>query len=154
MINIGNLLAFFIAIAQFNLVIGVPAFLTALFLLLRKARVRADLTRIVLYLGLTIVWMLAIQTLFGNRDLLAVLGALLGPTMLLMAAFLKVSERAIINLFRALFVIFLVDLFFNVNTLLLGEDPLGRGAGFRPGDYLPRLGGVVGHPFASVNFTI
>lgn len=154
MINIGYLLGFFAALAQFKLIIGVPAFLVALFMLLPKALPRTDLSRIALYLSVAIVWMLAIQTLFGNRDLLAVLGALLGPTMLLMSTFLKISESIIINLFKALFALFLVDLFFNVSTLLFGMDPLGRGAGVRPGDYLPRLGGVVGHPFASVNFTV
>ena len=112
MINIGYLLGFFTALTQFKLIIGIPAFLVALFMLLRKARPRADVTRIALYLSLTIVWMLAIQILFGNRDPLAVLGALLGPTMFLTSTFLKVSERVIIDLFSALFAVFLMMIAF------------------------------------------
>ena len=154
MINIGYLLGFFSILAQFKLIIGVPAFLVTLFMLLPKASPRADLSLVTLYLSVAIVWMLAIQTLFGSRDLLAVFGALLGPTMLLMSTFLKVSESIIINLFKALFALFLVDFLFNISVIIFGVDLFGRGGGLREGDYLQRLGGVVGHPFASVNFTV
>lgn len=154
MINLGTFWGLLIAFAQFKLVIGVPAVVLALFVLARRVIPRSDVSHITVYLGLTIVWMLVIQTMVGNRDTLSVFSACLGPVILFLSTFLRVNERVVAKIFRVLFALFLVDFLFNISVILFGVDLVGRGGSLREGDYLQRLGGVVGHPFASVNFTV
>jgi hypothetical protein len=46
------------------------------------------------------------------------------------------------------------DLAFNVFSTLTGADPLGRELTTRPDDIIPRVGGVFGHAFQSVNVSL
>ena len=50
--------------------------------------------------------------------------------------------------------LFVGDFSFNAWTMAFGSDPLGREAFYRPGDVLPRLGGLFSHPFYSINISV
>lgn len=43
-----------------------------------------------------------------------------------------------------------IDVAFNLLSFFLGYDIFGRTIDFRPGDYLPRFGGLFGHAFISI----
>jgi hypothetical protein len=70
---------------------------------------------------------------------------------LLVVLFVSVNGRLIQKYFTPLLLLFSVDLIFNIAMVVFGVDFFGRVGGIGEHDFLPRLIGVFGHPYQSIN---
>ena len=154
MVNTGTLLALIILGAQFNLTIGVPIALTFTAVFLRNFKQSGQQNSIVFLLIILIVWMFMIQLTIGNRSIISTTINALGAVSIILFSRKSITQPLLHAFFRAAYLIFLLDLAFNLSIVLTGTDPLGRGGSLRDGDLIARVGGLLGHPFASVNFTV
>ncbi len=103
---------------------------------------------------LKITWMCLIATTIGQLTLYDNLRIFM-PDLLLLAFTLVRADRKHVRAFsKVVYALFLLDLLFNLSIIVFGVDPLGRGGSLRPGDLSPRVGGVFGHPFTSVQITV
>lgn len=66
----------------------------------------------------------------------------------------EISKETRRLLAKASYIIFTCDLMVNLYTVINGFDIIGRIVPQREHDYFPRLIGLLGHPFQSINITI
>jgi hypothetical protein len=69
---------------------------------------------------------------------------------LLFMLFVALTEGNKKGFYHLCILLFLVDFYFNIYTLVMGVGPLGYIPQLRPHDYLLRLGGLLGNPFYSI----
>ena len=149
------LLFFGIFLTQFYPVIGLP--LSVILLLLTTKIVRLDRWRmaLLLLLILKISWMLLIQITIGNLEAYTIATSIGVDIILITSLFCRIDNIQFSSFLRFCILLFFIDLFFNVSSLLGGGiDILGRHSAKRFGDNIIRFGGVFNHPFASINISI
>jgi hypothetical protein len=66
----------------------------------------------------------------------------------------KRDERFLKSLAAPLLGLLLIDFIFNLYSIAFGVDPLGREISQRADDIVPRVGGVFGHAFQSINVSV
>lgn len=69
------------------------------------------------------------------------------PFIFLILIYVKFTEDFLIGFLYVILILFWVNLYFNLNTMLTGSDLLGRIVDYRPTDFTYRWGGVYGHAF-------
>jgi len=105
-------------------------------------------------LALKAVWIIGVDIVLSDRTFYHSLANISSDVIILLFLFVRVNSDFLKNTLLLVVSLFFVDIVFNFTTLLFGVDPLGRAVGARPDDILPRMGGVMGHPFYSVNISL
>lgn len=134
-----------------NMAVGLPAILGLSAIAFNKKLIRKSNLIILFLLLFKILWMSYIQVNYSLRFFSTFLTTMAADGMLCMFLFYSVEKNFLKGFFRPFLILFYVDFIFNVCIYLIGFDPFGRAGSYRPDDILPRLGGIFGHPFYSVN---
>ncbi len=150
----GTLFGLLIVASTINLTLGLTVLLLISLFLHYSKPTRSDGELLLFLLLIKILWIISIDIMFSESPLYYILYVIAPDIILLVALFSRFSFSYVRHVLRLLYLLFLVDISFNIFTLLTGADPLGRVPGSRPDDIIMRMGGVFGHPFYSVNITL
>ena len=134
--------------------IGMPVALGFLLVTSRNLYWSQEAKVLLALLGLKVGWVGTVVLFRGTSQPASLLPLLAFDFTLLITMLIRRPNRFNAGLCISLLLLFLGDMFFNGWTVVAGSDPLGREASFRPGDFLPRLGGLFYHPFYSINISI
>ncbi len=148
----GILFGLFLIFSLANLTIGLVILFVYVLSFLHQ-RVPRDTLVIVILIFAQVVWTASINLLFKNTSFILQLQQYSINAILLLMLVTPLSIRFINGMLKSLICLFLVDFLFNLSVLFFGIDLLGRGAQLRADDYLPRVGGLFGHPFYSANIS-
>lgn len=149
--NLGFIFGFFLIASLSNLTAGIPFILVYAGLALKKVSLSPFYGKIFILILLKLTWMVAIHFVYSNKTHFSFVQLVMPDVVLLLMLFVVVSKKFLSGMMVAVFVLFLLDLFFNLSIFVTGSDPLGRGGGMRPDDIMVRVGGLFGHPFYSTN---
>lgn len=151
----GFIFGFLLLIAQVNLTFGMLLLLFGtLFYYYRYFTVNFTLIDITIALVIKIFWIVFIWVFFKSSSVFLLAQTLVVDLMLLSMLFMKINEDFLKNFSKPLVLLLLIDFVFNLSIYIFGADFFGRGGALRPGDIIPRVGGVFGHPFYSVNIAL
>jgi hypothetical protein len=135
-----------------NLSFGLIALFVYVLLFLRQ-RVPRDNVVILLLISAQFFWTFSINLIYKNASLILLFQQFSITAILILMLITPLSIRFINGMLTSLIYLFIIDFLFNLSTFLFGSDLLGRSAQFRADDYLPRVGGLFGHPFYSANIS-
>lgn len=138
-------------LAQINLFVGLPLMFLGFVVYYRNIRFDTSRMDLKIVLIIQIIWMILIWSALKSSSLFGLMQQISPFVILLSLLFFKVDQSFIKGFAIPLSALLLVDLLFNMLIFIYGVDPFGRGGGLREGDYLPRLGGLFGNSFASIN---
>lgn len=138
-------------LAQINLSVGLPLMFLGFTIYYKNIRFNASRLDLKIVLSIQIIWILFIWYVYKSSSVFQLLQVLSPFTILFSLLFFKVNRDFVEGFSFPLSALLLVDLMFNMLIVVYGADPFGRGGGLREGDYLPRLGGLFGNSFASIN---
>lgn len=149
--RLGILYGICFLISLIKLDFGAPIFFIVNFFLLKKYYLTPFKQNLLVFLFFKMLWMFAVFLAFGDKTNFAFLRLLTPDIILTLILFLRVDDAFLNNLTKMLILLYLIDLFFNLCVIFVGVDPLGRGRSLRSDDIFPRLLGVFGNPFYSIN---
>lgn len=152
-IRFGSIYGICFLISLTKLDFGFPIFLVLNFFLLKKYYLTPFKQKVLLFLCVKVLWMYFIFLIFGYKTNFDFLRLLTPDIILILILFLNVDEAFLNDFYKMLILLYFIDLFFNLCVLFVGVDPLGRGRSLREGDTMPRLLGVFGNPFYSINIS-
>ena len=150
----GLIFGFILIAGLANGSIGMPLALGLLLLTSRALHWNREATILAALLALKVGWIGSVFLLRGAPQPFSLVMLLAFDFTLLITTLVRRPNRFIAGLCLPLLILFLGDFFFNIWAVATGSDPFGREASFRPGDFLPRLGGLFYHPFYSINISI
>ncbi len=134
--------------------IGLPFLATYLLASAKSLRISGDDLPVAVLLVAKAIWVVSLCFLLDHAPVIA-LPSILGADLVLLVAFaLRKQHGFFVGLSKPLTWLFLVDFAFNAKAVVTGADFLGRMGSSRPDDLIPRLGGVFGHPFYSINISV
>ncbi len=151
-VNKGYIFGVLLSLAQFNLTYGFFA-LIAFLPSLKLRKLPPEFLLIAFLLIIQIVWLWSINLFYSSKSWFNMLQISVGSTILIIMLFVDLSTKFIEKMLKSIYLLFIFDFLFNLSIYIYGTDPLGRGAAIRPGDFFPRVGGIFGHPFYSVNIS-
>lgn len=140
--------------AQINLSIGLPLILLGLGFYYKNLRIDLSWLDVKVALFVKALWVTLIWFVFKSTSLFVLLQTLSVDVVLVGLVFFKFKEDFFRGLAVSLSMLVVMDLCFNLMIYGFGVDPLGRGGALRAGDLVPRVGGVFGHAFYSVNISV
>lgn len=147
------LLGLILVLGTINIAVGLVALCLYVILTLRlTSSPRYNL--ITIFLSIKIVIIMVIHILYSQKSTFSLIQTLSTDILFLLFLFVKIDVIDFRKLLYPLVALFFLDLTFNLSTVIFGVDPIGRGAGFRPGDFIPRLNGVFGSPLATVAISV
>ena len=151
----GFLFGVLLLVAQIDLSIGLPImFLGTALYYSKYFRLDSSLIDLKIVLIVKIIWIFLIWLTFKTTSML-VLGQTLAVDLILLSLlFFRIDQAFIKNLAVPLAALLLADFLFNLSIYIFGVDPLGRGGALRPGDIIPRVGGLFGNPFYTVDIAV
>ena len=150
----GLLFGWVFVLTLVDVYVGLPVLLAWMFVMSGPLSLPRSQLAIFVLLTMKVAWIVGVHLAYNPAALTSIL-PLLGVDVILIASMLvRRDESFLRGMTWPVMVLFLVDVLFNVSTLALGTDPLGREPGARVEDILPRLGGVFGHAFYSINISI
>lgn len=150
----GFIFGTFLLLAQINLAIGMPLMFFAILFFQKYIRLDAALLDIKIALAVKLGWIISIWYLYKATGFFTLAQIVAPDVILFVLLFFRADKDFVKGLAIPLSGLLLLDLFFNVSIHTIGTDLMGRGASLRPGDILPRVGGVFGHPFYSINIAL
>lgn len=136
--------------AQINLSYGLVLVLSYL-PLLKIRRIPKEYLPIVTITAIQLIWIWGVNLHYESKSIFYMLQLSASGIILTAMVFVSMSVSFIDKMLRSVYLLFLIDFCFNLSIYVFGVDPFGRSAGVRPGDLVPRVGGIFGHPFYSVN---
>ena len=136
-----------------KLSIGLPALLLYIIMHIKELRTTRLKFIILLLIVFKIIWMILIHILLSNKSHFSLLQTLTPDIILSSMLLLRINLIFLKGFFIPLICLFIVDFIFNLSLYLFGFDLVGRGQALRDDDFLPRLSGVFGHPFYSINIS-
>jgi hypothetical protein len=142
-----------LATALVNAVVGLPLILAYLVSSSRAFLNRDDALIAILLLA-KLAWMAGIYFFYKSGALFSFAQLVAIDLIFLVMLLVRKREAFFRGIAKPLFALFVLDALFNAWTLAFGSDPLGRVADARPDDFMPRLGGLFFHPFASINISL
>ncbi len=148
-----TLLGIILVLGTINIAVGTLALCIYTFSTLRLTRT-PRYNVIAILLGLKVFIMLCIHLLYSQKSNFSLIQILAVDLLFLFFLFVKLDCNDLRKLLVPVIGLFFLDLYFNLHTMIFGVDPLGRGSGFRPGDFIPRLNGVFGNPMATVAISV
>jgi hypothetical protein len=137
-----------------NEMVGLPLLFLYLLLTSKKLSLDRKYLPIVLLLQLKVLWITLVSIAYKDASILSYFRTIGVDMMIMLTILLKKDKNFYKGLFIPIAALFVVDLVFNIWTYSFGADLLGRLAMYRPGDIIPRTGGVFYHPYYSINISI
>lgn len=151
----GLVFGFFLLIAQINLTIGLVIMLGLTFLMYREYFIiDSSSFDFIAVLILKVSFVLLIWGIFKSSSMFVLAQGLVADIILISLFFLRINKQFLMGFMQPLTLLLLIDFLFNLSIYIFGVDFFGRGGALRPGDIIPRVGGVFGHPFYSVNIAL
>jgi len=151
----GFVFGFFLLIAQINLTIGSVIMLCLTFLMYREYFfIDSNLFDLIAVLFLKVSLIFLMWVIFKSGSIFVLAQVLVADIILISLFFLRINKQFLIGFMQPLILLLLIDFLFNLSIYIFGVDFFGRGGALRPGDIIPRVGGVFGHPFYSVNIAL
>lgn len=123
-------------------------------LLTRKITAKIQWERHHTYLFTAIIWAIAAYILDNKSNIKALLPYFFYWSLPFLLATKQINSRTVRTFSILLFGLLLIDAIFNLATLALGNDPLGRTLDLREGTFGKRLGGLFAHSFYSGSISI
>lgn len=143
-----------LSISQVNLSFGLPLSLVALLATAPKFTLKKEHVDLFVLLLFQIVWMSLIYSIYSTNNILYLFKYLSVFAILMPMLFIEYDGSYMKGISLSLLALLMVDFLFNLSSIAFGVDLLGRAPDIRPGDIIPRLGGVFGHSFFSVNISV
>ena len=154
-VNKGTLLGIATFSVLANAAAGVLLSVSSLLILLRNAEITEVRKKLLFIAIIPMLWISLIHWTIGSSNLKVYIQVMAPLSVLVAACFVKISKSSLDSFSKIAYAFFIIDFLFNISSLLFGVDLLGRnGVYFRPGDSIGRLGGLMMHPFQSVNITL
>lgn len=150
----GFLFGTLLALAQINLSFGLPLMLMSIFFFHRNIRIDGAKRDIKIALFIKVIWIVLIWSFFKSNNFFVLIQTLSLDIILISLVFFRVDQLFLKGVATSVSVLLILDFLFNLAIYIFGVDPLGRGGALRPGDVIPRVGGLFGHPFYSVNIAV
>jgi hypothetical protein len=148
----GFLFGITLVVSQINIVYGLPFALFFLLVFSNKISLNKNDRKLFVLIVLELLWFLFMYIFFPvnfTHWIRHVAFFLIIFTVILT----KVDWNFIHGICISMIVLLLLDFSFNLISSYTGMDPFGRAVTIRTGDMLPRLGGVFGHAFFSLNIS-
>jgi len=148
----GFLFGLILILTQINIVYGLPLVLFSLIIFSEKIALNKKDRLLFFFTTLQLLWFLMMFVLFPvNFNHWVKHFALFLIIFIIIVS--KIDFNFINGICISLSLLLLLDFAFNLTTIFAGVDPFGRIPITRPDDFLPRLGGVFGHSFFSLNIS-
>lgn len=123
-------------------------------LITRKITAKIQWERHHTYLLAAIIWAMGVYVYDAKSDIKALLPYFYYWSLPFLLATKQVDSRTVKTFSLLLFGLLFLDIAFNLTTLALGGDPLGRLIDLREGIFGKRLGGLFAHSFYSGSISI
>lgn len=136
-----------------NMAYGLPATLAYAALILRKRLFPNEYYYIFILTLVKAGWMVAVYLIYSNKSMYSMLQLMAQDAIFILMLFIPTNTSFLKQFLRPAIYLFIIDFLFNISIAVFGFDPLGRGGGLRPGDFIPRLGGLFGNPVYTVSIT-
>lgn len=143
-----------LSISQINLSFGLPLSLVGLLVTAPRFTFKKEYLDLFLLLLFQIIWMSSVYFIYKASNALYLFKYLSVFVILMPMLFIDYDESYMKGISLSILALLSVDFLFNMSSIVFGVDPLGRTPDIRPGDIIPRLGGIFGHSFFSVNISI
>lgn len=143
-----------LALAQINLSFGLPLMLLSLIFFHKNIRIDETKMDIKVALFIKAIWIVLIWAFFKSNSFFVLMQTLSLDIILISLVFFRVDQSFLKGVATSVSALLILDFTFNLAIYFFGIDPLGRGGSLRPGDVIPRVGGLFGHPFYSVNIAV
>lgn len=150
-INKGAVFGLGLVASLINVAMSLAIVLAYSWMQLKKVCLPNEYRIILALVMIKVFWILGIYLGFSNKDFYFIIQVLAPDIMLLTMIFILLNPKFLDKMFKPIILLFFVDFMFNLSIYLLGADPLGRGGGNARDDMFPRLTGVFGHPYYSIN---
>lgn len=151
--NYWAIFGFILCFGLVNMTYGLPLSLVYAGIFLKKQRLSAEHTCILILTLIKVFWILAVHFLYSNKELFSLAQLLSQDAIILLMLFVKITRSDFAKFAKPVIILFLIDFSFNVSMAFFGVDLLGRVGGYRPDDIIRRLGGLFNNPVYSVSIT-
>lgn len=142
------------SIAQSNLYVGLPIALITVLIAAPQIAINSGFLLFKAVLIVKILWTTSIWITLSNFSISNLITDITPDLILVILTFIKIPYNFLKGSAGPITILIVVDLLFNLWIHATGTDPIGRSIPQREGDILPRVGGVFGHAFLSVNLSI
>lgn len=147
---VGFIYGIFLMFCQFQPNIGLPLILGGSIVYFSWRNIPKFYTQIFTIILLKIIIISSIFLLFKFQYGLSYLAFRLSPDLIFITLlFFKPPIKFTGGFMNGIFVIFLLNLLFNIYSFFTGSDPFGREILIRTNENIPRFGGIFGHPYLS-----
>ena len=135
---------------QFKPNIGLPMILSGSIVYFSWKNISKKYTQLFTIILLKIIIISSIFLLFKFQYGLSYLAFRISPDLIFLTLlFFKPPIKFTGGFMNGIFVIFILNLLFNIYSFFIGSDPFGREILLRTNENIPRFGGVFGHPYLS-----
>lgn len=150
----GFIFGIILCISQINISIGLPIALVSFFLTTPKIVIRSNRFWLIFIVGAEIAWQSFVWLYFKSNDIILLFQSVVVFVILAALLYTECDINYVRGLSLSIAFLMLLDFAFNLITIILGQDPIGRTPDFRVSDLMPRMGGVFGHNFFSLNIGV
>jgi len=150
MINKYFLFGLIVCLSTISLKFGtILAFIYALLSL--KLTWKGDYKQIIfIIISIKLLWVISVFIGLSSKTIYSLLQFITPDAVLLLMLFISINKDNLDKFLLPFVGLFLIDLSFNLSIVMFGEDFFGRTGGFRPGDWLVRLGGIFDNTMFSI----
>lgn len=143
-----------LVLALYDQTFGLPLLLIYILLIIKPTLPDKLLFLLQALFAIKIIWIVGINFYFKRYEWIHIVKIICPDLLFIFLSLYRISTDALSKIIKSIFVLFIIDFFFNFYTYFTGTDLLGRTYGLRPYENSLRLGGIFGNPIYTVTISV